>query len=289
MVNKFKTSKSSGFVLLKQVAVCLIATLIFCIFCGFDSSQQKVYDNAGILTDSEEEDLQKKCVEYAQKSKTDIIILTAKNTTKKSSMQYTEDFFMAHEFGYDKLHGDGVIMLIDMHNREIWISTSGNAIKYLSDKRIDNIVTSVTNKLSKDKYYDACSIFIEKTADYMTYLPSSADAKGNGKTTTVHDAASLPEKLLYAWPVKLAIAAVAAIIITFMLRLQNKPSMAVDNHRYMRDRKYVIREQRDHFIRSTRVRHEKPRSNDGDGGGQSGGSSHIGSGGHTFGGGGGKF
>ncbi|MGN0408396.1 MAG: TPM domain-containing protein [Bacteroides sp.] len=282
-------SVSFRFKSISRLLVCLIAAAFFCIFCGFDSSQQKVYDNAGILTDSQEAKLQKKCVEYAEKAKTDIIILTAENTTKKSSMQYTEDFFMAHDFGYDKLHGDGVIMLIDMHNREIWISTSGNAIKYLSDKRIDNIITSVTGKLSDGNYYDACTVFIEKTADYMTYLPSSSDAGGNGSTSTVHDAASLTEKLFYAFPVKLAIAAAVAIVITFILRSQNKAAMAVDNHRYMREHKYIIREQRDRFIRSTRVRHEKASSSSGGGGGHSGGSSHHGSGGHSFGGGGGKF
>lgn len=254
----------------------------------FDSSQQKVYDNANLLTSQEESRLQQMCIEKALEAKIDLIIVTTNSTGKKSSMDYTEDFFMDHSFGYDKLHGDGVIMLINMGDREVWISTSGKGITYLSDTRIDNIITSITGKLSSGDYYDACVTFLTKTANYMTYLPSSADAKGSGNTMTVHDAASLSERLLYNWPVKLIISAVVAIIIVCILRSQNKTKMSVGSHSYMYNNQFRINMQHDHFLRTTRVRHEKSSGSSGGGGG-SGGSSHSGSHGHSFGGGGGKF
>lgn len=270
------------------IPVLVVVIALFC--CGFDSSQQKVYDNADILSSSEEDKLSKMCVEYAQEVETDIIILTARNTTRKSSMTYAEDFYMANDFGYDKVHGDGVILLIDMYKREIWIATSGKAIDYLSDTRIDNLVTTVTNELKKSSpdYYSACSSFIKKTASYMKSRPSSKDRGGNGETIYVHDAASLSEKLLSGIIIKLAISAGIALIITCILRTQNKAAMTVGKRQYMRNNQYVVRNKTDQFIRSTRVRHTKSSSSDG-GGGHRGGSSHRGSGGHRFGGGGGKF
>lgn len=271
------------------VLVCTV-TILFC-FCGFDSTQQKVYDNANILDSGEEAKLQQMCVQYAQEAEIDIIILTDKNTTRKSSMTYTEDFYMAHDFGYDTLHGDGVILLIDMYKREVWISTSGKAIDYLSDKRIDNLVTKVTGSLSAGNYYSACSDFITQTASYMKTKPSASDAKGSGNTIYVHEAASLTERLLYKLPFKLLLSIGAALIITFILAQssQNKARMTVGTRHYMNNNQYVIRGQSDVFLRTTRVRHEKSSSSGSGGSGGGGGSSHRGSGGHSFGGGGGKF
>lgn len=271
-----------------KLLILVLAVTISLAFCGFDSAQQKVYDNAGILNKDEEAKLQQMCVEYAQEAEIDIIILTDKNTSRKSSMTFTEDFYMAHDFGYDKKHGDGVILLIDMYKREVWIATSGKAIDYLSDTRIDNLVTTVTNKLSGENYYTACSDFIKKTASYMKSRPSSSDKGGNGDTIYVHDAASLRERLFHNFPVKLAIAAALAMVVTLTLRSQSRTKMTVQGRQYMHNNQYTVRHQTDQFIRTTRVRHEKSSGSSG-GGGSHGGSSHSGSGGHSFGGGGGKF
>jgi len=274
---------------LRNISILAVTLLVFTLFCGFDSTGQKVYDDAGLFTSAQINRLEQMCIEKAGETETDFIIVTTNSTNGKSSMDYAEDFYMAHDFGYDTLHGDGVILLINMEDREVWMSTSGKAISYLSDTRIDNIISAVTAKLSSGSYYDGCTVFLTKTANYMTYLPSSADAvEGDGDTMTVHDAASLSEKLAYYWPVKVGIAAALALLVTILLRLQNKPKMAVGSTSYMHNNKYKITHQRDQYIRTTRVRHSKSTSS-GSHGGSSGSSSHSGSGGHSFGGGGGKF
>ena len=107
-------------------------------------------------------------------------------------------------------------------------------------------------------------------------------------TTTVGEAASLSEKLLYAMPVKLGIAAAAAVLVVCILRMKNKSRMTVDSTSYMHDNQYDVNRRVDTYLRTSRVRHEKPKPSESSGG-SSGGSSHSGSGGHTFGGGGGRF
>ena len=271
-----------------RITALLVMALFFCMMCGFDSTGQKVYDDAGLLTSDQINRLEALCVSKAETSQIDLIIVTTDSTKGRSSMRYAEDFYMAHDFGYDKLHGDGALMLINMEEREVWISTSGKAIRYLSDTRIDNIVTAVTSKLSSGNYYDGCVAFINKTSDYMTYLPTSSDAGGSGMTTTGGEAASLSEKLLYAMPVKLGIAAAAAVLVVCILRMKNKSRMTVDSTSYMHDNQYDVNRRVDTYLRTSRVRHEKPKPSESSGG-SSGGSSHSGSGGHTFGGGGGRF
>ena len=89
-------------------------------------------------------------------------------------------------------------------------------------------------------------------------------------------------------PVKLGIAAAAAVLVVCILRMKNKSRMTVDSTSYMHDNQYDVNRRVDTYLRTSRVRHEKPKPSESSGG-SSGGSSHSGSGGHTFGGGGGRF
>ena len=272
--------------LLRKCSVLLLMFTMWCLFCAFDSAQNKIYDDADLLTASQEAALQERCVSTAQSSLIDIIIVTTDNVGSKSSMTYSEDFFMAHDFGYDKKHGNAILLLINMDDREVWISTSGSGITYFSDTRIDNMITNITPYLSKADYDGACEYFLKRVATYMQTKPSSSDAGGNGSAQTVHDAASFSEKLLTGLPYKLLISVAAALIITLIISYRAKAHMTVDESTYLADHKYAVHRQHDRFTHTTSIRHQKSSGN-GNGGG--GGSSHSGSGGHSFGGGGGKF
>ena len=47
---------------------------------------------------------------------------------------------------------DGLALLIDMDNREITVSTSGIAIRYLTDERIENILDAGYDHMLIYKY-----------------------------------------------------------------------------------------------------------------------------------------
>jgi len=263
--------------------------LLTCAFMlmGFDSTQKKVYDDAGILTSSEESKLQQLSVDTAKASQIDIIIVTTKDNQGKSAMNYAEDFFMAHDFGYNEIKGDAVLFLIDMDGRETWVATSGSGIKYISDKRIDNIITATTTYLKKSDYNGACQTFVNKIGTYMKSLPSSSDTGGNGNTTYTYDNKTLSEKLMDHILIKILIAVVGGAVVVIIMMFNAKAKMTVGCQTYVKDHNFDVRDTRDIFINTTVVTH-KIQTNSGNGG-SGGGSSHSGSGGHSFGGGGGKF
>ena len=242
--------------------------LLTCAFMlmGFDSTQQKVYDDAGILTSTEESKLQQLCVDTAQSSKIDIVIVTTLDNQGKTAMKYAEDFFVAHGFGYDKKNGDGVLFLIDMQGKETWVATSGSAITYLSDD-INNINSAVMTYLKKGDYNGACETFINKTGTYI---------ENENKT--------LPEKLLDHILIKVLIAVVVGAVVVLVMMFNAKAKMTVGCQTYVKDHNFDVRDTRDIFINTTVVT-RKIQTNNGNGGG----SSHTGSGGNSFGGGGGKF
>ena len=274
---------------MKKIKLTVISMILLtCAFMlmGFNSTQKKVYDDAGILTSSEESKLQQLCVDTAQSAQIDIIIVTIKDNQGKTVMKYAEDFFMAHDFGYDQKHGDGVLFLIDMQGGETWIATSGSGIRYISDTRIDNITTATTTYLKKSDYNGACETFVNKIGTYMKTLPSSTDQGGDGNTTYTYDNKTLSEKLLDNISIKVLIAVAVGAVSVLVMMFSAKAKVTVGCQTYVKDHKFDVRDTRDIFINTTVITRKIETSN---GNGSGGGSSHTGSGGNTFGGGGGKF
>ena len=70
----------------------------------------------------------------------------------------------------------GILFLIDMDNGEAYISTTGIAIRYLTDERIESILDLVfDNGLIDGDYYGAAVGFLKGTEDYLEkgFLPIS--------------------------------------------------------------------------------------------------------------------
>ena len=94
-----------------------------------------VYDQANLLTAQEEEELQKQTEMMQEVWGMNFILVTTDDAEGKSSREYADDF-------YDALYPeeDGILYLIDMDNREIYMSTTGLAIRYMTDDRIDSVL-----------------------------------------------------------------------------------------------------------------------------------------------------
>lgn len=250
----------------KKLAFICMITAIFLFATGFRSDEQKVYDNAGLLTEQEAARLQGQCVETAQIKGIDIIIVTENGLRGKSPMDYADDFYDEHAFGYEQEHGTGILLLVDMGNRDWWISTSGEAIRYFPVKRTDKMGENIAAHLSKAEYMEAFETFIAETGNYM-----GKDPKQDG----------LAVKLL----IFLGIGLVSGTIVTGILYHRQKTPMTVNSRTYMKGRQPNVLQQYDRYIRTTTVSRHIERSS-----GSSGGSGvHTSSGGHSHGGSGGKF
>lgn len=121
--------------------------------------KEKVYDFANLFTDSEEEELYDDITTFISTNKMDMVIVTIDDNNKSSAMAYADDFYDYNYFGVGDTH-DGLILLIDMDNRVVWISTTGKAILMYNDSRIDNILDYVQANLKNARYYTAANNFI---------------------------------------------------------------------------------------------------------------------------------
>ena len=134
---------------------------------------QKIYDFANLLTESEKQNLFNEVTDFISKTNYDLVIVTISYNNKNSAQKYADDFFDYNYFGKNSSR-DGFLILIDMDNREIYISTSGYAIKTYSDSRIQSIIDEGFSDLKNTNYYECLSKMIDKSYSYFKKgFPSS--------------------------------------------------------------------------------------------------------------------
>lgn len=261
------------------------------LLCGFDSREQKVYDDAGLLSEEERGELQEMLVAAAYDTKQDLVIVTTADSGGKSAREYADDFYDEHGFGYEGEYGSGALFLIDMDNREYYISTAGSAIGLYSDVEIDDTLDALYDDMRDGNYGEACRDFVlEARAAVLgdAELKDSYFDREEGRFVTVPEwKKNLSPSHLLAY---FATALVISAVVVWIAARKRKTRMTVTGRTYMKDGSLDIRFKNDRYINTTVIRRQIPRNNGGSG--RSGGgfsSSHTSSGGHSHGGGGRSF
>ena len=110
-----------------------------------------VVDDANLLSSEEEQQLREDLASFKEQYNMDAVIVTSNDLGGKSQMDYADDYFDYNGYGVGE-DKSGLLLLIDMDDRKVWISTSGEAIKYFTDSRIQNIVDDITTQLKNADY-----------------------------------------------------------------------------------------------------------------------------------------
>ena len=127
---------------MKKAGQYLLGIFAALLLCGIFSvntvkaESQHIYDNASLLSDAEEQDLERSCAEFENNTEIHMVILTERSSGSEDCQAIADDF-------YDKKYPkepNGVCFLIDMGQRQIVISTSGIMQYYMSDTEIDDIL-----------------------------------------------------------------------------------------------------------------------------------------------------
>ncbi len=147
--------------MVKKKLLCLISLIFLLLSCVPAYAVSGVYDYADMFYETELVSLQMELNDLAELTGWDVVVVTTDDTEGKSSVIYADDC-------YDSLGcGDnGVLYLLDMDNREIYISTTGKAADYLTDSRLESIFDNAADYASKGRYCQAMSTQISMTADY---------------------------------------------------------------------------------------------------------------------------
>ncbi len=273
---------------------------------GFNQDDQKIFDNADILSDSEEEELQKLVVSTAKELKVDIIIHTTDSTFGKTTERYSNEFYDDKGFGYEYKHGSGIMLVIDtdIENREVYIDTVGLANIYIDDDEIEKILDDIIGYVSSNQYYTLCKKFISVVKPCIIEGSKESNNKewiddwNNGVYDSDEKVEAFKEehfdKKAFTYLKNPFICAIIALvvsgIIVAIMSTGRKTKCTVNSATYMDKSTFKLRVKADNFTHTTTKKTKINTESSGRGSRSSGGgSSHSSSRGVSHGGGGRKF
>lgn len=122
---------------------------------------EKIYDFAELLTDEEEQELYDKVQEFIKTTNLDLALVTTNSNHKVSTKAYADDFYDYNDFKIN-----GLVFVIDMVNRQFYISTAGTAMLYYDDERIESILTALDEPMLNQEFFQANKDFITETLNF---------------------------------------------------------------------------------------------------------------------------
>lgn len=134
-------------------------------------TKKLIYDKANLLTEEEYIELNKLANELGAKRDTDIMIITTNNDQNLDVVVITEKFYDTQAPGYDKPHGNAVLLTLDMRNREVYLAGFYKAEYYLGDDRLDKIRGKITPDFSEGDYKQGFEKYIRTSYKYMDFKP----------------------------------------------------------------------------------------------------------------------
>ncbi len=125
----------------------------------------RVVDRADLLGDYEEEDLSAELDEISVRQQADLVVVTVDSLEGASAADYADDFYDNNGFGQGS-GKDGILFLIDMDNRELYVSTCGKAIRIFTDDRIETMLDHVYEGASQGDYEACVDSFLSDVKSY---------------------------------------------------------------------------------------------------------------------------
>lgn len=242
------------------------------------AEERFVVDQADLLSEQEEQAIEEKAQELSEAWNQDFVIVTTLDAEGKDSEAYADDYYDDH--GYRK---NGVLYLVDKDNNNVWISTSGAMIRFLTDERIERVIDAGYEELRMAEYGNGFLKMLEQTENYM-----EEGIPGNQYTYDVETGAISRYRSITMMEAMLALAAAAAggLICFFSIKSSYKMKHGAYSYPFQAKGQVDLVQKDDHFINQVVTRKKIPQNNSsgGSGGGRS--SVHTSGSGSSHGGGG---
>lgn len=255
----------------------LCLSLGMTVFAKEDSS--RLVDMADVLGESEKSDVLSMLDEISKRQQLDIVVVTANSLDGKTPMEYADDFYDNHAYGFGD-EKDGVLLLVSMEDRDWWISTTGYGITVFTDAGIEYISEQFLSDLSDGAYAEAFLCYAELCDEFIT----------QARTGQPYDTGNFPKEpfpLVLSICIALLVGFIFAISIVLIMSSKMKSvRFQQAASEYVKSGSMNITQSRELFLYSHMNRRERPKDNDSNGGGST---THSSSSGTTHGGGGGKF
>lgn len=125
----------------------------------------RVYDEAGLFTEEEREQIDAQIRTLREETGMDYAVASTADTGGKTSEAYADDLYEEKGIGSGDSH-DGMLYLIDLDNGEIYISTEGEMLRYLTDERLDLMLDHAYGDASEEHYAKSALSVLQDAGAY---------------------------------------------------------------------------------------------------------------------------
>jgi len=271
---------------MKKILTLLLIILLASSFTNtISANDTKIIDEANVLNENEEKDINSLINDFISKTNFDIVIYFTYQNSYYDKYAFLEaitrladDTYDHNGYGIGQDH-DGLIMCVDVYYRDYTITTCGDTcINTYTDRALDGMYDNISYYLSDDNWANACKEFISSA----NYVFDNFDY--------YHQDLEDHDSLKYHIQEALLPSVVAAFVITivyfFILKGQLKHiSEKYDAYTYIKSKNINISRRRDIYLYTnvSRTKIEKPSSSSGSSThSSSSGVSHGGGGSHRF-------
>lgn len=273
VLKKLLITAAAAVTMLMPVSLSASAELI-------DPALPRVIDNADLLSDSEEKILNDRIDDIISTYDFDVVILTEESIGDSSPMAYADDYYDYNGYGANSA-GDGVLFLINMDERDWWVSTKGYGITVFTDYGIDKIEEIVVPELSRGTYFSGFEYFLDTTEEYIKAANNGNPYDVDNKYMTTDEKF---KSIFLSIAIGLGIGLVTALIVVLVFKSQLKSvQFEYAAREYEVKNSFNVTRSNDVFLYRNVTKRKKPENNGG------GSSTHSSSSGSSHGGGGGKF
>lgn len=237
---------------MKKILCLFFAFIVLLTTCSYGAEANVPYicDEAGVLSDSSEKELESLALNVSQKHNIDVAVLTVNSLGGQSEVYFADDYYDEH---YGK---DGVLLLYSVQDEIRYVSTCGICIDAV-DENLSDISEAISEHFYRNDYDKGFASYIN-TVD---------------KLVSSHKAKSLTISIL----VSLVIGFAAAFIVTGRMKSQlDGAKLKAQARDYLKKDSFNITRSNDLFLYRSINRTPKPKNNS---------STHTSSSGRTHGGG----
>ena len=125
-----------------------------------------VFDEAGLFSAEEVQELETRIDEVRDSQDADLAVLTVEDAQGESAESYADDFYDSHGLGVGD-DASGILLSIDMDNREIYVSTTGYAMKVLTDARVEKVLDAAYDSVADGNYAEGALGAIDSIENYL--------------------------------------------------------------------------------------------------------------------------
>lgn len=246
------------------------------------TTEERVFDNAGVLTDKEEEKLRRLIAKRERQTGCDIVLVTLDESLEEYArsyksyvssdqfvMVYADNFYDEHNFGYNKVHGNGVLLLDNLYRESdgwaySWLATTGTAEEKYTSSRINHLLEK-SYRWGKIKPYYGYRAYVNQFYH---------DMNGFGLVN-----------VNFSVPVLFFVSLAAAVLFVVLHLGTRKEEKTTTARTYVKGNKIKMNSQTDKFMNKTVTQH-RIQTGGGSSRSGSGGGHHVSSSGVSHGGGG---